>query len=192
MDKPFLNLTPNASMQEFWLPLYAFDFSENGKNGCGRVNKNGFHQSSNDVYIKIAICFHVVSTLVSLIYPAVFPSNQQLSMHLGEFLTFGYKPSIGNVECKFPFRDSTRSISDFSVGVVDGHCKIILMFLITAMATELEFSLEQLKEISPVLASFSQIRCSYEHFDNPAHFFLYSLRIFAAIYLVILFYIFFK
>ena len=33
-NKSFLTLTPNESMEEFWLPLKAFDYSEKGKNGC--------------------------------------------------------------------------------------------------------------------------------------------------------------
>lgn len=33
-DRSFLTLTPNESMEEFWLPLRAFDYSEKGKNGC--------------------------------------------------------------------------------------------------------------------------------------------------------------
>ena len=41
-DKGYLQLTPNASMEEFWLPLHAFDYSEHGKNGCGGVQKHVF------------------------------------------------------------------------------------------------------------------------------------------------------
>ena len=57
------------------------------------------------------------------------------------------------------------------------------MMTIVAMVTELEFGAQELKDkqLAMVLASFSQIRCSYEHFENPAHFFLYSLRVFSTV-----------
>lgn len=111
-------------------------------------------------------------------FPADFPSNCQLKAHVGEFLKFGYKSGIGNIETKFPFRDGSRSVSDFSVGCTDGQCKIVLMMSIVGIAKELEFTEKEMKDnhLAMVLGSFAQIRCSYEHFDNPAHFFLYSLR----------------
>lgn len=101
-----------------------------------------------------------------------------MQIHFPEFLQHGYKSSIGNIECKFPHRDSTRGIGPFSVGVTDGHTKVILMMTVVAMVKELEFGAEQLqdKHLAMVLASFAQIRCSYEHYSNPAHFFLHSLR----------------
>lgn len=33
--KEYLNLIPIDSMEEFYMPLYAFDFSKDSKNGCG-------------------------------------------------------------------------------------------------------------------------------------------------------------
>ena len=101
-----------------------------------------------------------------------------MQIHFPEFLQHGYKSSIGNIECKFPHRDSTRGIGPFSVGCTDGHTKVILMMTVVAMVKELDFGAEQLqdKHLAMVLASFAQIRCSYEHYSNPAHFFLHSLR----------------
>ena len=32
--KPTLSLVPQASLQEFWLPLQYFHLGENAKNGC--------------------------------------------------------------------------------------------------------------------------------------------------------------
>ncbi|CAK9099407.1 Uncharacterized protein SCF082_LOCUS46557 [Durusdinium trenchii] len=125
-------------MDEFWLPLSAFDYTATAKNGF-------------------------------------FPANTQLTTHFHEFAKFGYKSNIGNVECKFPLRDSSRQIPDFSVGVTDGHCKIVLMMTIVAIVRELDLNLDD-PHLQMVLASFSQIRCSYEHFENPAHFYLYSLK----------------
>ena len=37
IEKPFLQLTPNESVDEFWLPLSAFNFGATCKNGCGGV-----------------------------------------------------------------------------------------------------------------------------------------------------------
>ena len=103
-----------------------------------------------------------------------------MSVHMPEFLKSGYKPAIGNVERKFPLRDGSRSIPSFSVGRCDGFTKIVLMMGVVGIVKELELSEAELKDsqLQMVLASFAQIRCSYEHFENPALFFLYSLRIF--------------
>ena len=117
-----------------------------------------------------------------------------MQIHFPEFLQHGYKSSIGNVECKFPHRSSTREIPPFSVGVTDGHTKIILMMTVVAMVKELEFGAEQLqdKHLAMVLSSFAQIRCSYEHYNNPAHFFLHSLRslmvCFTRVYFLVMFF----
>lgn len=32
---PILNLIPNSTMKEFWLPLHAFDVTAQSKSGCG-------------------------------------------------------------------------------------------------------------------------------------------------------------
>ena len=102
---------------------------------------------------------------------------------MGEFLRYGYKSSIGNLETKFPVRDSSREILPFSVGLTDGFCKLILMVSIVAFCKELDFGSEELgdPQLRMVLASFSQIRCSYSHFENPAHFCLHSLSAFSMI-----------
>ncbi len=112
------------------------------------------------------------------VLPAVFPSNVQMALHLPEFLRYGYRSSIGNIETKFPFSDPTRMIAPFSVGQTDGQCKVCIMYAIVAFTKELQFTEEDLKDpqLSMVLCSFGSIRCSYEHFTNPAHFFLHSLR----------------
>ena len=34
LSRAFLTMTPNATMDEFWLPLRRFDYSAAGKNGC--------------------------------------------------------------------------------------------------------------------------------------------------------------
>ena len=116
--------------------------------------------------------------------PAVFPSNTQLAIHFPEFLQHGYKSSIGNIECKFPLRSSSREIGDFTVGVTDGFCKIIIMMTIVVMVKELDFGRDELSDpqLRMVLGSFSQLRCSYQHYENPAHFFLHSLRSFSIIF----------
>ena len=102
---------------------------------------------------------------------------------MGEFLRYGYKSNIGNMEVKFPLRDSSRQILPFSVGLTDGFCKLILMVSIVAFCKELEFGNEELQDpqLRMVLASFSQIRCSYSHYENPAHFCLHSLSFFSVI-----------
>lgn len=102
---------------------------------------------------------------------------------MGEFLRYGYKSSIGNMETKFPLRDSTRQILPFAVGLTDGFCKLILMMSIVGFCKELDFGKEELEDpqLRMVLSSFSQIRCSYAHYENPAHFCLHSLRIFSVI-----------
>ena len=122
------------------------------------------------------------ATLFFLPTPAVFPSNTQVAVHFSEFLRWGYKSNIGNVETKFPVRDSTRAIGDFSVGQTDGQCKIIIMCAIVLFVSELQLIDAACADehLSLVLASFANIRCSYEHFENPAHFFLFSLRYFLA------------
>lgn len=101
-----------------------------------------------------------------------------MALHFSEFLKWGYKSNIGNVETKFPLRDSTRAIGDYTVGQTDGQCKIIIMYAIVLFVSELQLidAATADDHLSRVLASFANIRCSYEHFDNPAHFFLFSLR----------------
>lgn len=109
--------------------------------------------------------------------PADFPSNVQFQAHFREFVEHGYKPSLGTVLIKFPGRDGTRSIPSGSVGLVDGFTKVLLMLSIICFLEELEASEAALEEMSSTLASFADIRCSYEHHENPSLFFLQSLRL---------------
>ena len=52
------------------------------------------------------------------------------------------------------------------------------MMTIVVMVKELDFGRDELSDpqLRMVLGSFSQLRCSYQHYENPAHFFLHSLR----------------
>ena len=111
-------------------------------------------------------------------------------IHFNEFLQCGYRSSIGNVECKFPYRDSTRSIGAHTVGVTDGLCKIMLMMSLVGFVKELEISRDALDDpedplLLKILATFANIRCSYEHFENPAHFFLHALRTSSTVHLAV-------
>ena len=68
--------------------------------------------------------------------PAVYPSNAQFRAHFREFLT-GYRSSAESVEITFPKAKSCRTIADFSVGIVDGFLKTMLMIGITVIISEL-------------------------------------------------------
>ncbi|CAK8998217.1 unnamed protein product [Durusdinium trenchii] len=105
-----------------------------------------------------------------------YPSNQQFKKHFGEFLRYGYKPHLGAIEVKFPFRDSTRTIPPHSVGLVDGFAKIVIMLSIVAMVKELELEVPRDSPLEATLHSFATVHCSYSHFQQPAHHFLYSLK----------------
>ena len=114
-------------------------------------------------------------------YPAVWPSNLQFCNHVNEFLFFGYRASIGNVEVRFPKRDPTRVIEAGTVGITDGQTKILLMAGIVGILIELELEDHpEVKDpestISKTLKSFAAIRCSFTDFSNPSHHFLHSLR----------------
>lgn len=39
-DRIVTTIVPNNSVDQFWLPLSAFDFAPNGKNGCGELAKS--------------------------------------------------------------------------------------------------------------------------------------------------------
>ena len=112
------------------------------------------------------------------LFPEVYPSNQQYAAHFGEFLLRGYKPAMGTIDCKFPFRDSTRAIKDGSVGIVDGFTKVLIMLAIVGFLVELEVNRDDLNgtRLGESLKSFAAIRCTYQHYDNPSHHFLLSLR----------------
>ena len=112
--------------------------------------------------------------------PEDYPSNQQYIKHFAEFLRYGYKPELGAIQVKFPWRerDGSRDIGDHTVGIVDGFAKIILMLSIISFCKELELNDTDLQHptLSSTLQSFSSICCSYSHFDHPGHHYLHSLR----------------
>lgn len=116
--------------------------------------------------------------------PADFPSNYQLSAHFPEFLAFGYKAGVGGpINVKFT-HTGDRGLAPFSVGFVDGHCRILLMQSIIGFCYELGFKEKELQDghLAMVLSSFASIHCCYEHYSNASHYFLASLRILAQIW----------
>ncbi|CAL1153018.1 unnamed protein product [Cladocopium goreaui] len=106
-----------------------------------------------------------------------FPNNSQLCMYFREFAQFGYKSSAEAVVTKFPYCDGSRCLEQFSVGVSDGFTKVLLMFLIISFVEELELSKEEQETLKNTLCSFKYVRCTYEHFDNPGHHYLNSLKL---------------
>ena len=115
--------------------------------------------------------------------PAVYPNNCGIAAHWREFAKHGYLPKFEAVQTKFPFStDGSRAIPAFSVGMVDGQTKILCMMSLVIFIRELEFTDEQIQDphLKNVLGSFRSIRCSYQHFENPSHHFLESLRNFTA------------
>ena len=110
-------------------------------------------------------------------FPADFPSNVQYEVHFFEFLKWGYKPALGNIEVRFPFAKADRKIDVFTVGYDDGMCKAIIMMAIVAFVKELEIDMSRDDgSLKMVLSSFRSIRCSYIYFENPRDHFLHSLR----------------
>ena len=111
--------------------------------------------------------------------PADFPSNLQFQNHWGEFMAYGYKASIGNVEVRFPKRDGSRLVQLGTVGISDGFTKILIMVAIVAFILELDLSEADIQsdtQLSEVLKSFASVKCSYTEFENPSHHYLHSLR----------------
>ncbi|CAK9080612.1 unnamed protein product, partial [Durusdinium trenchii] len=108
----------------------------------------------------------------------IFPNNQQIYVIYKEFLEHGYKGALGTVLIKFPHRDGTRSIPAGSVGLVDGFAKIMVMLSVVLFIKELELLDQALEDptLRKTLQSFADIRCSYEHHENPSLFHLQSLR----------------
>ena len=79
--------------------------------------------------------------------PADFPSNYQLSAHFPEFLANGYKAGVGGpINVKFT-HTGDRGLASFSVGFVDGHCRILLMQSIIGFCYELGFKEKDLYKI---------------------------------------------
>ena len=115
-------------------------------------------------------------------FPADYPSNTQCQAFFKEFLYYGYKSHYDSVVTKFPYADGTRGIQPCTVGIVDGQCKVILMCAIVCFWKEI-LSPEEIEgdeTLKRTLASFRAIRCSYEHHENPSHYFLQSLSDLAA------------
>ena len=181
MSKPHASLVPNQSMDEFYLPLTAFDYSKAAKNGC-----RGFSKSLSNVKSSLNLLgFNLPQFLWSVhcvlfrLVPEVFPSNVQFETHMMEFLKHGYRPAIGNCEVRFPLATGDRRIEPFSVGLDDGFVKIILMFAIVGFTRELEIDMKNDDgSLTRVLESFRSVRCSFTFFDNPSHHYLHSLSYF--------------
>ncbi|CAK9037631.1 unnamed protein product [Durusdinium trenchii] len=67
---------------------------------------------------------------------------------------------------------------DFTVGLVDGQSKLLLMLSIVAFVDELEISEDAINQCPMLLKtfeSFRYIRCAYQHFENAAGHYLNSL-----------------
>ena len=129
--KPTLSLVPQASLQEFWLPLHAFHLGESAKNGCqGLIGWLSFVLYHHNVLRQDYVLKHWSYT------PADWPQNEQCRAHFGEFLR-GYKPSLESVETRFPFSDATRVVKPFSVCFNDGFTKVLLMTAILVFIYEL-------------------------------------------------------
>lgn len=98
--------------------------------------------------------------------------------HWRELLRNGYKSHLGNFEIKFPHRSGDRSIEQFSVGITDGLTKLLIMLSIPLFCSELDFGEKELTipAVRKMLGSFAYVRCSYEHFELPSHYYLHSLR----------------
>lgn len=167
------------SLDEFFLPLTAFDVSINSKNGCGvGVKKLVCVNLNCSQVFEFISCFQSFPVFKPCC-PAVWPSNLQYQNHFYEFLYYGYKSGISAVEVRFPARDGTRKLEDGSVGISDGLTKILIMEGIVAFLEELEISQEDLASdttLTSTLKSFVAVRCTYTEFRNPSHHYLHSLR----------------
>ena len=135
----------------------------------------GFNFCKQSAFVE----FKVHLKRVSLGFPADYPSNQQFIKHFPEFLRYGYRPHLGAIETKYPYKDGSRAIQPHTVGVVDGFCKIIIMMSIVGFCKELELTETDLEHptLQRTLASFVSIACSYAHFQHPGHHYLYSLSL---------------
>lgn len=75
--------------------------------------------------------------------------------------------------------DGTRSIKDFSVHIVDGLCKVLIMLSIPVFLRELQIPIADVQGdavLSKTLASFQLVRCSFKHYANAAFHHLEALR----------------
>ncbi len=91
--------------------------------------------------LKISICklFCIVLHRFQLwtLSPAVYPVNAQFKKHFREFLT-GYRSSAESVEVKFQKTAANRAIGGFTVGIVDGFLKVLLMMGVACIIHELD------------------------------------------------------
>lgn len=109
---------------------------------------------------------------------AVYPSNTQFQAHFAEFTKNGYSSGFESCQVKFVVRDGSRDVPAHGVGLVDGHTKILIMAGIICGVQELDLDISH-PSLRKILHSFSAVRCSYVHFDNPSHHYLHSLRDFS-------------
>lgn len=112
-------------------------------------------------------------------FPEVYPQNNQICIHVNEFLKDGYRVSAESIEVRFPHVDGSRVINDGTVGITDGYCKLIIMTGVLVFAHSLELPREELDrdDVERVFKSFRHVRCSYTHYANPSHHHLHALRI---------------
>lgn len=55
--KPSLTLVPQNTLSEFFLPLHAFDYSKNCKNGCMELSKKMQHENVKiDTTKNLSVC----------------------------------------------------------------------------------------------------------------------------------------
>ena len=177
VGKGHQGLVPNSSMDLFYLGLQAFDYMPSGKNGCrGIVKKNVFKNHVRSCWLRM-LSLNLGSQTLPNIVPAVYPSNYQFIAHFPEFLANGYRPALGSINVKFQHKGD-RLIQDFSVGYVDGQCKVLCMIGVVALCHQLEFGEKELshEQLKMVLSSFTSVQCTFEHYNNPAQYYLQSLR----------------
>lgn len=108
-----------------------------------------------------------------------YPSNQQFEVHFMEFLTNGYKPSMGCVDIRFDHGSGDRSLKLHDVKFVDGQTKVLLMLSIIAFCAELELTARDCEHphMQTVLSSFVAVRCTYNFFENESDHYLHSLKL---------------
>ena len=133
-------MVPQGSLREFYLPITAFNVGKDTKNGC-----QGFWNNLVVLFVKQTICSIIL--LLSCLggcfepwihFPEVYPQNNQICIHVNEFLKDGYRVSAESIEVRFPHVDGSRVINDGTVGITDGYCKLIIMTGVLVIAHSLE------------------------------------------------------
>ena len=102
-----------------------------------------------------------------------------MAIHFREFLLCGYRISAEAIITKFEQSGADRVLHDWTVGLVDGQSKLLLMLSIIAFVIELEISQEAIDGcpvLLKTLESFRYIRCAYQHYENASGHYLNSLR----------------